>query len=296
MTLKCSSPASRTKSVASTSSSTARRSASNPVPDMQMRARPLAALPGSARWRGGALGWVGVVGVAAFCRCRMPVAISSRAAQTTDSATSPADPNRSGPGFSFVVLACKAECDSLENAREAQSDAEVRVEAAVRPREAPKGCEPARSDDKYVIRILVGQRPFWPTGRGGWWRVGRYAGFCPEPRGSVAAIHLGRRLPAGSSGLPGSDRAGSPLPAWPCSGWGLPSRPGRPGRWCALTAPFHPYLCAVARAIGGLLSVALSCESPRLGVTQHRALWSPDVPRTDRVRTRPPGRLATTAY
>jgi len=32
-------------------------------------------------------------------------------------------------------------------------------------------------------------------------------------------------------------------PVWPCSGWGLPSRPGHPGRWCALTAPFHPYLC-----------------------------------------------------
>jgi len=30
--------------------------------------------------------------------------------------------------------------------------------------------------------------------------------------------------------------------AWPCSGWGLPSRPDRSGRWCALTAPFHPYL------------------------------------------------------
>ena len=38
-------------------------------------------------------------------------------------------------------------------------------------------------------------------------------------------------------------RAGSPLPVRPCSGWGLPSRPGRPGRWCALTAPFHPHLC-----------------------------------------------------
>ncbi len=44
----------------------------------------------------------------------------------------------------------------------------------------------------------------------------------------------------------------------PCSGWGLPSRRGRPRRWCALTAPFHPCLCPVARAIGGLLSVALN--------------------------------------
>src|SRR5262249_42302013 len=42
---------------------------------------------------------------------------------------------------------------------------------------------------------------------------------------------------------------------------GLPSRPGRPGRWCALTAPFHPCLCVAgvpADAIGGLLSVALN--------------------------------------
>ena len=35
-------------------------------------------------------------------------------------------------------------------------------------------------------------------------------------------------------------RAGRPLPARSCSGWGLPSRSGRPERWCALTAPFHP--------------------------------------------------------
>ena len=79
-------------------------------------------------------------------------------------------------------------------------------------------------------------------------------------------------------------RTGRPPPAWPCSRWGLPSHPGRPGCWCALTAPFHPYLCGAAPetgpAIGGLFSVALSCGSPRLGVTQHRARWSPDVPRT----------------
>ncbi len=31
--------------------------------------------------------------------------------------------------------------------------------------------------------------------------------------------------------------------------------------------------------IGGLLSVALSCESPRLAVSQHPALRSPDLPR-----------------
>ena len=36
------------------------------------------------------------------------------------------------------------------------------------------------------------------------------------------------------------------------------------------------------RAIGGLLSVALSIGLPRLGVTQRHALWSPDFPRPPR--------------
>ena len=50
--------------------------------------------------------------------------------------------------------------------------------------------------------------------------------------------------------------------------------------WCALTAPFHPCLCPTltSRAIGGLVSVALSIVSRRLGVTQHPAWWSPDFP------------------
>ena len=98
----------------------------------------------------------------------------------------------------------------------------------------------------------------------------------------MATIHLGESLPTRSSGIPGRFWAGSPPPTLPCSRWGLPSRSGRPERWCALTAPFHPYRTASPEASrrGGLFSVALSCESPRLGVTQHPALWSPDVPRT----------------
>ena len=31
------------------------------------------------------------------------------------------------------------------------------------------------------------------------------------------------------------------FPIRSCSRWGLPSFPGHPGNWCALTAPFHPY-------------------------------------------------------
>src|SRR3954467_5401680 len=42
-------------------------------------------------------------------------------------------------------------------------------------------------------------------------------------------------------------------------------------------------------AAGGLLSVALSRGSPRVGVTHHPALWSPDFPRRAANRpTRPP--------
>src|SRR5579863_352317 len=94
------------------------------------------------------------------------------------------------------------------------------------------------------------------------------------------------------SGLPGDCSRGAgeqPMShVWPCSGWGLPSRPSHPGRWCALTAPFHPCLCGLAPTIGGLLSVALSFGSPRLAVSQHPALWSPDLPRHGpRPRTSP---------
>ena len=45
-------------------------------------------------------------------------------------------------------------------------------------------------------------------------------------------------------------------------------------RW-ALTPPFHPHRLET----GSLFSVALSRGSPRVGVTHHPALWSPDFPR-----------------
>jgi hypothetical protein len=96
-------------------------------------------------------------------------------------------------------------------------------------------------------------------------------------------------------------RPGRPSRAWPCSGWGLPSRRGRPRRWCALTAPFHPCLCGVpvsrCPAIGGLLSVALN--------RQVAPSWLSPAPVPCGVRTfldpaagatgpRPPGRLTVT--
>jgi hypothetical protein len=53
----------------------------------------------------------------------------------------------------------------------------------------------------------------------------------------------------------------------------------------------HRFTLTLGWAKGGLLSVALSRGSPRVGVTDHPALWSPDLPH--RVSpARPPGRLA----
>ena len=72
--------------------------------------------------------------------------------------------------------------------------------------------------------------------------------------GAAATIHLGTPSPGASSGLPARSgeqpsnaRAAAPGAAfWPCFRWGLPSHPGHPGCWCALTAPFHPYHREVA--------------------------------------------------
>ncbi len=68
------------------------------------------------------------------------------------------------------------------------------------------------------------------------------------------------------------------LPIWSCSKWGLPSRILLPGTRCALTAPFHHHHASF-RCVRLSLSVALSVDSRRPGVTWHFALWSPDFPR-----------------
>ena len=113
------------------------------------------------------------------------------------------------------------------------------------------------------------------------------------PRSAVT-IHLGRRSPDGSSGLPGVvGRAVLPLLGLAPGGACRATRV-TPGAGALLPHRFTLACAPVARAIGGLLSVALSCGSPRLGVTQHRALWSPDVPRTSHAGPRPPGQLAAT--
>jgi len=116
-----------------------------------------------------------------------------------------------------------------------------------------------------------------------------------------AAIHLGPALPQGSSNQPGRSRGETPLP---CA-----FRPGAPPLFglapdgvCHAVAvagsPVRSYrtlspLPVPVRAIGGLLSVALSLGFGRAALTDGRFLagralpailvsWSPDFPRTGR--------------
>ncbi len=124
-----------------------------------------------------------------------------------------------------------------------------------------------RGTVEVLVRLIGALRSRDAWSKVWWWRVGLYAGFCSAPCGAAVTIHLGRRLPAGSSGLPGSDQTGRPLPARPCSGWGLHSRPGHPGRWCALTAPFHPCLCRRLRRFVGHRRSALCCTFLRVAPT-----------------------------
>src|SRR3984957_13024544 len=101
---------------------------------------------------------------------------------------------------------------------------------------------------------------------------------CRQPRAAY---------PRASGGPPSNARAGNlQFPSWPCSGWGLPSRRSHLRRWWSLTPPFHPY--PPAEPEGGLLSVALSRGSPRVGVTDHPAVGSPYLPH----RAVPPGATA----
>ena len=107
--------------------------------------------------------------------------------------------------------------------------------------------------------------------------AGYYAGFCPGACTPSTAIYLVTTLPQPSSGLPES--SASRLNAF-CLTL-LRTRFTKPTRspWPLVVSytTVSPLLPACAG--GGLLSVALSRGLPRVGVTHHPALWSPDVPR-----------------
>ena len=84
-------------------------------------------------------------------------------------------------------------------------------------------------------------------------------GSVPRAMGAAMTIHLGRRLPDASCGLPGQ-RAGGGLPnralsCLPCSRWGLPCRSRYRKRGGLL-----PHHFTLTRRTGGLFSVALSLK------------------------------------
>src|SRR6185312_11724914 len=110
-------------------------------------------------------------------------------------------------------------------------------------------------------------------------RDGLYAGFCAGSGYPAAGDdHPSRGIVADALERPTRLLGRTVLmtqPVWPCSGWGLPSHPRHRGCWWSLTPPFHPD----PHEAGGLFSVALACGLPRVGVTHHPVLRSPDVPR-----------------
>ncbi len=109
------------------------------------------------------------------------------------------------------------------------------------------------------------------------WGPGRAVSRILFPVNRAAIIHLGRRLPAASSDLPGSiGRAAlKRFPIRSCSGWVyLASRvTTRTGELLP-----HPFTLTSGIPGGGLLSVALALGLPPPGVTRHPALRSSDFP------------------
>jgi len=97
--------------------------------------------------------------------------------------------------------------------------------------------------------------------------------------GSVVSSHSSRPCVAAGLEQPTRERRGPRhgSPIRPCSRWGLPCR--SVARLAVRSYRTVSPLPDPLRAIGGLLSVALSVGSRRPGVTWHPALWSPDFPR-----------------
>ena len=108
--------------------------------------------------------------------------------------------------------------------------------------------------------------------------VSRILSPLPVARRRVATIYLGRRSPDASSGLPGT--------RWRATCWSLLGL--APGGACLAATVTRragellPHRFTLTCGTASRRRSALCCAfrvSPRLGVTQHPALWSPDFPR-----------------
>ena len=112
----------------------------------------------------------------------------------------------------------------------------------------------------------------------------RSGASCSRPVSRILSrvtIHLGRRFPGGSSGVPGSSAGRLSGACSPCTGRGLASR-----RVTTALVGSYPTLSPLPSAspersfaAGGLLSVPLSVGFRRLGFPQRPALRCPDFPR-----------------
>jgi hypothetical protein len=144
--------------------------------------------------------------------------------------------------------------------------------------------DPASASPPAGCRWRSAGRTSWPVSR--ILCTGRLAASRPT------VIHLGLPLPAGSSGLPaGIGRATlDRLRSAPKSGTPLGLAPGGVYRAVPVTRDagglLHHRFTLTPLTRGGLFSVALSRESPRVAVSNHPALRSPDFPRRARCRAR----------
>ena len=154
------------------------------------------------------------------------------------------------------------------------------------------------TDDARTFGLVRASLKALPWGGG---RVGLYAGFCHQTsemsdgRPSISACRRRQALAvypqarAGRPRTPAQEPAGSLLTLLRV-GFTEPSR--SPGTLVVSYTTVSPLPGRTEARPGGLFSVALSRGSPRVAVSNHPALWSPDVPRR-RVAppTRPSGRL-----
>jgi hypothetical protein len=160
------------------------------------------------------------------------------------------------------------------------------------PGAAQAGEEPRRGPPCRVLSCWPCRHPPHPPracsaaaqGHGGGGEPACRPGSVPALSARAAIIHLGLPLPTASCGLPASigraalKRSRRPLGAL------LDLAPG--GVYLAVSVTcdaggllHHRFtLTLQPRLEGGLLSVALSRGSPRIGVTDRPAVWSPDLP------------------
>ena len=128
------------------------------------------------------------------------------------------------------------------------------------------------------------------------WLVREPGRFRPKVRGgpvsrvlSGAAIYLLRTSPSASSAQPEHGAGHTMVLLFAFAPDGACQAAVLPRRWWSLTPPFQlfPLRAANRPQVGVFFSAALSVGLPRLAVSQHPALWSPDFPHGARSLARP---------